>query len=136
MKNVSRGSRHKIGVLLVVTLCLIMTACTGIRLFGLSSNYQKLRAQILSLVPLGTTVSAAEKRMRRNGFSCKTVHLIAFRDYTARGQFNMFSNVDCLECRGRRIVPLISDRFWAIAFAYDTNQVITNVMVQTGVNAL
>src|SRR5712671_6520797 len=113
MKNVSRSSGYTVGVLLVIALCFILTACTGIRLFGLSSNQQRLRGQILSLVPLGTTINLAEKRMRRNGFTCKTVHLIAFRDYTAPGQFNTFSNLDCLECRGRRIVPLISDRNWA-----------------------
>jgi hypothetical protein len=83
-------------------------------------------------VPIGTPVETAEKRMRAKGFICKEAFSITFQDETSvRWQHRIYSNINCLECRGERVVALISDRVWMVAFAFDANRLVTNVLIQS-----
>jgi hypothetical protein len=136
MKYVDRRCARSTLCVGLLALSLLTTGCTGIRLFGLSTDHKQLRAQIMKSVPPGTSVETAASTMRRRGFDCEEVHLASFRDYTSASNYRVFSNVNCLRCRGRRIVPLVSDYVWFIGLAYDADRVVTNVMVQVTASSL
>ena len=106
----------------------------------LSSNPLKAKAQIQKIIPLGTSVKVAEDKMQEIGFKCEDRRGESFEaDISTKGEIGktrLYKNIDFLVCYKEWVyLPLFYDYMWDIAFVYNKDHIITDVLVSVGDNS-
>ncbi len=118
----------------VLTACFLAGCAHGSGSIRLSNNPLKVKEEALKEIPLGTPLKVAEEKMAKLGFKCEKYKGVEFGDQITprgqRGEYKRYQNVDVVACSKTKVVPLVSDRTWVIGLVYNSEKVVTNVLVQ------
>jgi len=118
-----------IGVTIVV-VSIVLFVCNPLP-HPLSTDPDEARHKLAEIVPSGTSVAEAERRMKELGWTCETARNQSFSDERKpMGQWQHYAGISFLRCSMTKEGLIgFPQRLWVVALPFDQDERVTNALV-------